>query len=59
MLILACIIYWQERELERVLEVFQAGSPESSIGLDLLEHISLIGWGNVLLYGNNTPLNEV
>lgn len=48
-LILAGIIYWQAREMERVIEEFQADSPDSRIDFGLLEHISLIGWDNVLL----------
>lgn len=48
-LILACIIYWQAKEIERVIAQC---SPESE-GLDVrpLEHISPIEWENVLLYG--------
>ncbi len=53
-LILACIIYWQAREMERVLDEFQSGSSESGIDLSLLGHISPIGWDNVLLYGQYT-----
>ena len=49
-LILACIIYWQAREMERVIEELQL----ESIDLGLLEHISPIGWDNVLLYGQYT-----
>jgi hypothetical protein len=50
-LILACIIYWQAREIERVIEELQPDLPEFRIDLGLLEHISPIGWDNVLLYG--------
>jgi TnpA family transposase len=48
-LIMACIIYWQAKEINRaVLE----GEPEvEGIDLSLLGHISPIGWENVLLYG--------
>jgi hypothetical protein len=48
-LILACIIYWQAREIERVINVCH---PEAA-GIDaaLLEHVSPIEWDNVLLYG--------
>ena len=46
-LILACIIYWQAREMERVIT-----KPDSAVvDLLLLEHISPIEWENVLLYG--------
>lgn len=48
-LILACIIYWQAKEINRVaIECDPAGS---SIDLSLLEHISPIAWENVILYG--------
>jgi len=48
-LILACIIYWQAREIDRVLN---EGDPEGSgINLSLLEHVSPIEWENVVLYG--------
>lgn len=48
-LILACIIYWQAREIDRVLN---EGDPEGNrINTSLLEHISPIEWENVVLYG--------
>lgn len=48
-LIMACIIYWQAREINRVI---LDGQPEAAgVDLSLLEHISPIGWDNVLLYG--------
>jgi TnpA family transposase len=48
-LILACIIYWQVREIERVVSEC---SPEAEgIDISLLEHVSPIEWDNVLLYG--------
>lgn len=48
-LILACIIYWQAREIERVVSEC---SPETEgIDVSLLEHVSPIEWDNVLLYG--------
>ena len=48
-LILACIIYWQAKEFNRVLLY---GEPDrEGIDVSLLEHISPIGWENVLLYG--------
>jgi TnpA family transposase len=48
-LIMACIIYWQAKEISRVnLE----GDPEGAgVDLSLLEHISPIGWENIILYG--------
>ena len=48
-LILACIIYWQAKEIERV--VTECHPQECGIDLAMLEHISPIEWENVLLYG--------
>ncbi|NIV91233.1 Tn3 family transposase, partial [candidate division KSB1 bacterium] len=53
-LILACIIYWQVREIERVIEELQLKEADDGLALNLLEHISPIGWDNVLLYGQYT-----
>jgi TnpA family transposase len=48
-LIMACIIYWQAKELNRVI---LEGDPEKAgIDLSLLEHTSPIGWHNIILYG--------
>jgi len=48
-LILACIIYWQAKEINRVIMEYD---PEgSNIDLSMLEHISPITWDNVILYG--------
>jgi len=48
-LILACIIYWQAREIDRVLNEC---NPEGyGINTALLEHVSPIEWENVVLYG--------
>ncbi|MGC1953297.1 MAG: Tn3 family transposase [Gammaproteobacteria bacterium] len=48
-LILACIIYWQAKEINRVLN--ECDPQRSGINLSLLEHISPIEWDNVILYG--------
>jgi hypothetical protein len=48
-LILACIIYWQAREIERV--VCECDPQKEKVDLTLLEHISPIEWDNVILYG--------
>ncbi len=48
-LILACIIYWQAKEINRV--VLECDPEGNSIDLKLLEHISPIAWDNVILYG--------
>ena len=47
-LILACIIDWQAKEItERV----RSGAAEEDIDTRLLQHVSPIEWGNVILYG--------
>ncbi|MFQ5856019.1 MAG: Tn3 family transposase [Anaerolineae bacterium] len=48
-LIMACIIYWQAKEINRVIQ--ECEPEKAGIDLSLLEHISPIGWDNVLLYG--------
>jgi len=48
-LILACVIYWQAKEISRVVRWCK---PENDkIDVALLEHISPIEWDNVILYG--------
>lgn len=50
LLILSSIIYWQIREIERIIE--EADEEElAGLHLDLLSHVSPIGWENVTLYG--------
>ncbi len=47
-LIMACIIYWQAQEISQVI---LEGEPEAAgVNLSLLEHISPIGWENIILY---------
>jgi hypothetical protein len=46
---MAYIIYWQAKEINRVL--LYSEPEHDGIDLSLLEHISPIGWENVLLYG--------
>jgi len=48
-LVLACIIYWQAKEIHRVI---QTHTPPENIDLDLLSNISPISWKNVILYGD-------
>lgn len=48
-LILACIVYWQAREIERV--IVECKKEADSIDTSLLEHVSPIEWENVVLYG--------
>jgi TnpA family transposase len=48
-LIMACIIYWQAKEINRVL--LEEDPEGAGVDLSLLEHISPIGWENIILYG--------
>ena len=45
-LILACIVYWQAREIS-----WLAAAPDFPFDPDLLRHVSPIEWKNVILYG--------
>ena len=48
-LILACVIYWQAKEISRVV---RGCHPEDDkIDVTQLEHVSPIEWDNVILYG--------
>lgn len=51
-LILAAIVYWQIKEIDRVLAT--RDPEEAGLNLELLAHISPIQWENVLLYGEYT-----
>jgi len=48
-LLIASIIYWQAKEIHRI--ILEGNPEEASVDLSLLEHISPVGWDNVLLYG--------
>jgi TnpA family transposase len=48
-LVIACIIYWQAKEIHRVVQTREL--PEH-IDLDLLSHISPVSWENIILYGD-------
>ncbi|MDZ7844745.1 MAG: Tn3 family transposase [Anaerolineales bacterium] len=48
-LLIASIIYWQAKEIHRV--ILEGNPEEARVNLSLLEHISPVGWDNVLLYG--------
>lgn len=48
LLIMAAIVYWQIREIERILGEI---GPGDDVPVDLLNHISPISWENVVLYG--------
>lgn len=48
-LIMACIIYWQAKEIKRIVDTYGHELDKSS--LEMLSHISPIGWDNIVLYG--------
>ncbi len=48
-LLLACIVYWQAKNIGRIL--FEQDSEEHGLDLSLLSHISPIEWEDILLYG--------
>ena len=48
-IIMACIVYWQVKEIGRVIQ--ECDPQAANIDLSLLEHISPIEWENVILYG--------
>ncbi|MHB8903349.1 MAG: Tn3 family transposase, partial [Thermoguttaceae bacterium] len=50
-LILACVIYWQAKEISRVVRWCQPKEEEAKIDVTLLDHVSPIEWDNVILYG--------
>ena len=48
-LIVACIIYWQAKDISRVIRT--ADPDRHGIDLSLLRHVSPIEWDNIVLYG--------
>jgi TnpA family transposase len=48
-LILACIIYWQAKEINSIIN--ECGDELDPACLTMLPHVSPIGWDNVILYG--------
>ena len=48
-LIAACIIYWQAKDISRVIRT--ADPERHGIELSLLRHVSPIEWDNIVLYG--------
>ena len=48
-LILACIIYWQAKQITQTLR--SGAIAEEGIDATLLQHVSPIEWDNVILYG--------
>ena len=47
--VIACIIYWQAKEIHRVIQTHTL--PEH-IDLDLLSNLSPVSWENIILYGD-------
>ena len=48
-LIMAAIIYWQAKEISKIVK--EHNPEEAEIDISLLAHISPIEWSNVILYG--------
>jgi len=48
-LIMAAIIYWQAKEISRIVQ--EHNPEEAGVDLSLLAHVSPIEWSNVILYG--------
>ena len=48
-LIMACVIYWQAKELDRLIASAEFAAMRFDISL--AKHISPVGWDNVILYG--------
>ena len=48
-LILACIIYWQAKEISAV--VSRCDPERNDVDVSFLKHVSPIEWDNVVLYG--------
>jgi hypothetical protein len=46
-LILACVIYWQAKEISRVVRWCQPKEGEAKIDITLLEHVSPIEWDSI------------
>jgi hypothetical protein len=46
---MSCIIYWQSKEINRV--ILECDPDGAEVDLSLLEHISPVGWENIILYG--------
>src|SRR2546427_3003912 len=49
-LVMAAIVYWQAKEISRVVREYDL--EDAGVDLSLLEHISPIGWSNVIIYGD-------
>jgi TnpA family transposase len=49
-LFIACIIYWQAKEINRI--VLEHLPQDGSIDISLLQHVSPVSWENILIYGD-------
>jgi len=47
-LLMSCIIYWQSKEINQV--ILECETDGAEVDLSLLEHISPVGWENIILY---------
>jgi len=47
---MAAIIYWQAKEISRVITEYSPD--EEGIDLSLIKHVSPIGWNNIIIYGD-------
>lgn len=48
-MIMACVFYWQAKELDRLVNTVEFA--EIGFDPDLVKHVSPVGWDNVVLYG--------
>lgn len=48
-IIMACVVYWQAKELDRLINTDEFA--EMGFDLELVKHISPVNWDNVILYG--------
>lgn len=48
-LIMGCVIYWQARQLDRLTQTKEF--IDQGFNSTLLQHISPVGWDNIVLYG--------
>lgn len=57
-LVIAAIIYWQAKEINRI--ILEHLPEDGSIDISLLQHVSPISWENLIIYGDyNLDKNKV
>jgi len=49
-LVIACIIYWQAKEINRI--ILEHLPEDGSIDISLLQHVSPVSWENLIIYGD-------